>query len=219
MRILKETCQRTSIEIFENQKIKKIMQKLVTNKSHVVYDVICEEHLAIFYPLPFFELETINSVMGSASDILPNASKYLDLTFHWITLKQIADDDFASKFISAFDFQIIAKSAKVITTNLIGDQKKSLNYRNPDYAVITCDNRPHLQYSAELLFMGQLVDSDERWEFYSAINIEKPSKEELKYLKGIIISSSNQTVKNAKLKEKDEAISGISLPNIHLFVF
>ena len=54
--------------------------------------------------------------------------------------------------------------------------------------------------------MGQLVDSDERWEFYSAINIEKPSKEELKYLKGIIISSSNQTVKNAKLKEKDEAI-------------
>ena len=28
----------------------------------------------------------------------------------------------------------------------------------------------------------------------------------MKYLKGIIISSSNQTIKNAKLKEKDEAI-------------
>ena len=116
----------------------------MTNKSHVVFDVICEEHLAIFYPLPFFELETINSVIGSASDILPNASKFLDLTFHWITLKQIADVDFASQFISAFDFQIIAKSAKTLTTNLIGDQAKSLSYRNPDYAVITCDNRAHL---------------------------------------------------------------------------
>jgi hypothetical protein len=48
-----------------------------------------------------------------------------------------------------------------------------------------------LEYTAELNFMGQLVDSDENWEYYKAQNQEKPSKYELKYLKGIIISSSS----------------------------
>lgn len=56
-------------------------------KSHVIFDVICENHLAIFYPLPYFELEAINSVLSTANETLPNAGKYEDLTFHWITLK------------------------------------------------------------------------------------------------------------------------------------
>lgn len=37
--------------------------------------------------------------------------------------------------------------------------------------------------------MGQMIDTDERWEFYKAQNFERPSKRELKYLKGIIIPS------------------------------
>jgi len=51
--------------------------------------------------------------------------------------------------------------------------------------------------------MGQLVDSDERWEFYKAQDFERPSKEELKYLKGIIIPSSDQQIKNKELKDKN----------------
>ena len=39
--------------------------------------------------------------------------------------------------------------------------------------------------------MGQLVDSQERWEFYEAENFDRPSQDELKHLKGIILPSSN----------------------------
>jgi len=55
---------------------------------------------------------------------------------------------------------------------------------------MVCDNRSHLELTDELLFMGQLVDSDEKWEFYKAENFERPSKEELRCLKAIIIPSS-----------------------------
>jgi hypothetical protein len=57
--------------------------------------------------------------------------------------------------------------------------------------------------TAELLFMGQMIDSDERWEFYKAEQFERPSKEELKTLKGIIIPSSNVTIKNKVPKDEN----------------
>jgi hypothetical protein len=83
-----------------------------------------------------------------------------------------------------------------MTVKLMGDIHKDLSFKYPDYAVITCDNRPHLDYTAELNFMGQLIDSDESWEFYRAEKFERPSKQELKYLKGIIISGSIHVIKN-----------------------
>lgn len=46
------------------------------NKSHMVFDVVAENHLAIFYPLPYFELEAINSVLSTAMEVVPNAQKY-----------------------------------------------------------------------------------------------------------------------------------------------
>jgi len=55
----------------------------------------------------------------------------------------------------------------------------------------------------ELLWMGQLVDSDERWEFYQAENFERPSKEELKYMKGIIIPSSHHMIKNKVARDEN----------------
>ena len=122
-RILKETVQKNSIELFENAKIKQILRTFVKNKSHVIYDVICEEHLAIFYPLPYFELEAINNVLSTASETLPNAGKYEDLTFHWITMNQIADEAFGPKFLTAFDYQVIAQNARKMTVNLMGDLK------------------------------------------------------------------------------------------------
>lgn len=54
--------------------------------------------------------------------------------------------------------------------------------------------------------MGQLIDNDEKWQFYKAENCERPSNTELKYLKGIIISGSELSIKNTKKKEDDEKI-------------
>ena len=122
--------------------------------SHVIFDVICEEHLAIFYPLPYFEMEAINNVLSTANETLANASKYEDLTFHWITIKQIADTDFGENFLTSFDYQIICKNAHKMTLNMIGDLYKSNEYKYPDFAVINCDNRSHLEYTSELNFMG-----------------------------------------------------------------
>lgn len=87
------------------------MEDFAFNRSHVIFDVMCDHHLCIFYPLPYFQLEAINNVLSTANDTIPNSSKYLDVTFHWITLDQIADDDFAVNFLTAFDFQILANNA------------------------------------------------------------------------------------------------------------
>ena len=55
--------------------------------------------------------------------------------------------------------------------------------------------------------MGQFIDSDERWEFYSAEDFQRPSKHELKYMKGIIIGSSisftSQKPKGHVIKNKE----------------
>ena len=42
----------------------------------MIYDVICENHLVIFYPLPYFELEGVNRGVQSMSDIVMNANKF-----------------------------------------------------------------------------------------------------------------------------------------------
>lgn len=91
------------------------------NKSHVVFEVICENHLAIFFPLPYFELEAINSVLGSVQDVIPNYNKYQELTLHWIMLRQVADPYFSNSYITAFDHEIISKVAPKLNAILIGD--------------------------------------------------------------------------------------------------
>ena len=74
--ILRETCQRNIVDIFENPKVNQILRSLIENKSHIVFDVLCETHLAIFYPLPWFELEVINMVLHNVSETIPQSSKY-----------------------------------------------------------------------------------------------------------------------------------------------
>lgn len=65
-----------------------------------------------------------------------------------------------------------------------------------------CDNRSYLNKTAEILFMGQLIASNESWEFYNAENFERPSKKELRDLKGIIIPSSHYKIKNKVPKDE-----------------
>lgn len=86
---------------------------------------------------------------------------------------------------------------------MIGDQNNSTQYKYPDYAVFVCDDRPHMELCTELMFMGNLIDSDERWEFYKAQDFEKPSKQELKYLKGIILPNSEHSIKNKVPKDEN----------------
>lgn len=51
-----------------------------------------------------------------------------------------------------------------------------------------CDDRDHVKYTVEALFGGSLFEgTKERWGFYKAYDLEFPSDEELRHLKGFII--------------------------------
>lgn len=97
-------------DMFENYKVNLILHNFLKYKSHIVFDVICDNHLAIFYPLPYFELDTINKSFSSMCKhqhkqmALQNASKYCQVVFHWVELKQLLIEDFRNKHISAFDY-------------------------------------------------------------------------------------------------------------------
>jgi len=63
-------------DVFENQKVQMMLRNFLKYKSHAVFDVICDNHLAIFYPLPFFEVSVINNVFANISETAQtNASK------------------------------------------------------------------------------------------------------------------------------------------------
>lgn len=70
---------------------------MVTNKFHIVREVIGESHIALFYPLPYFRLEAINKAFA-------DSEKYSDTSLHWITLREVVEVDFHSKYLTAFDF-------------------------------------------------------------------------------------------------------------------
>lgn len=46
--------------IFANKKVKEILQVFINTKNATHMEVIAENHLTIFYPLPFFRVEPIN---------------------------------------------------------------------------------------------------------------------------------------------------------------
>jgi len=77
--------------------MKEVLSTLVSNQFHMFREVIGESHLAFFYPLPYFRLEAANKVFA-------DSERYSDVSFHWITLKEIAETEFYEKFLTAFDF-------------------------------------------------------------------------------------------------------------------
>jgi len=56
------------------------------------------------------------------------------------------------------------------------------------------DDREICEFSAEMLFMGQLVDSNERWAYYKPFEGQFPTAEELAHLKGIVFPGSKHSV-------------------------
>ena len=74
------------MDIFENEKIKAVLKKLISNNSYVVFDILADNHLAIFYPLPYFELDVINKSLESSVETIQNINKYADMRLNWISL-------------------------------------------------------------------------------------------------------------------------------------
>lgn len=66
MRIVKDTIAMNKQDLFENNKVQQLLKNFIKYKSHMVFDVVCDTHLAIFYPLPFFELDVINMVISDS---------------------------------------------------------------------------------------------------------------------------------------------------------
>ena len=94
---VKEMSAKTEIDIYSNPKMKEILHQIIYNKFHMVTEVIGDGHIVLFFPLPYFRLEAINKAFA-------DSEKYADISLHWITLQQIADNEFNSKYLTAFDF-------------------------------------------------------------------------------------------------------------------
>ena len=62
-------------------------------------EVIAGNHLTIFYPMPFFRVEPVNSAFMEHFE----GTKYQDLSLHWLPLKQIVEEQFSTTFISGFN--------------------------------------------------------------------------------------------------------------------
>ena len=154
MRILRENSQKNTIELFDNNKIQIVLKTLTKNNAHVVIDVVCENHLAIFFPLPYFDLKVINATLKTTLETLPNLNKYSDMQFRWVSLNEIGNPKFCEEHISSFDYQIICSNVQKLSANLIGDQSKDPDYHGPDYAVMICDDLIHLDNVNETLMMA-----------------------------------------------------------------
>ena len=73
-------------------------------------------------------------------------SKLGNTLFHWVSLKQIADQTFCKEHITSFDYQIICKNAQKLTDNLKGDYNfKERKHRGPEFIVMNCDDSSHLE--------------------------------------------------------------------------
>ena len=79
---MKDQLNKGATEIFTNSKVKEVLKEFVNNKITLYMEVISENHLVIFYPIPFFRVEPINSVFLQEVD----NTKYQDVSFHWIPL-------------------------------------------------------------------------------------------------------------------------------------
>ncbi len=76
---IKEFSFKNESDIFTSPKCREVLVPFVENKFHMIKEVIGESHLALFLPMPYFRLETLNKALAESD-------KHSDLTFHWISL-------------------------------------------------------------------------------------------------------------------------------------
>jgi hypothetical protein len=61
-RIAKEFAAKGVVDLFADPKLKEMLREITTNRFTVHTEVLSQNHLAIFYPLPFFRIEPVNRV-------------------------------------------------------------------------------------------------------------------------------------------------------------
>ena len=61
-RIVSEALSKNKLELFADKRIKEAIDIFINNKFQTHMEVIAENHLTIFYPLPFFHVNCINKV-------------------------------------------------------------------------------------------------------------------------------------------------------------
>jgi hypothetical protein len=61
-------------------------------------------HVAFFYPLPYWRLDSVNKVYAESE-------YYRDVSLHWIPLGQLIEPEFHTKYINAFDFEVLCLGA------------------------------------------------------------------------------------------------------------
>ena len=84
-RILRESLNKGQLNIYTNSKVREILNQFVNNQLSVVMEVLGESHLALFVPMAYFQVEPLNIVLSEEME----ATKYQDLSFHWMPLSQI----------------------------------------------------------------------------------------------------------------------------------
>lgn len=167
--------------------------------------IVSGTHLAIFFPMPFFRVESINQVLMEYQ----NNTKFQDLSFYWIPFAQMVELSFNQHYISVFNYQIITYCAEKLLFAMQPTSQKMLDKLDfyPKIAFLNTDGQPHLDMLTETLLMGQYmggklgVGSDiERWGFYNAYDFKFPSETELKSIQVIIIPGSHLSVREADNK-------------------
>ncbi len=86
-------------EWLHGKKQQEILHTFFYHNTHMVIQLV-DTHAAFFYPLPYFKLETINKVFVESE-------RFADVSLHWISLKMMGEVEFTSKYITAFDLQLI----------------------------------------------------------------------------------------------------------------
>lgn len=62
-------------KILENSKPKKVLEDMEQD-TNVIFDLVCDKHLVVFYPICYCRLDVVNKVMKTAKEMLPSAQKY-----------------------------------------------------------------------------------------------------------------------------------------------
>ena len=97
--VLDQLATNSNFNLFTNKKVKEAMQVFMNTRNATQMEVIADNHLTIFYPMPFFRVEPINMTFQDNFE----GTKYQDLSLHWIPLSQILNQDFMSTYISGYN--------------------------------------------------------------------------------------------------------------------
>ena len=106
-----------NLDVFTNPKILELFREFNENQFSVVMQVFAGSHLAIFLPVQYFQVETVNIVLCEEFD----GTKLQDLTFQWIPLSSLTKPEFTKQYLSAFNFQIMSYCANTIATRLFDE--------------------------------------------------------------------------------------------------